>query len=132
MKKENKNMNSLEEEVLRLKNENTTLKRQVAGYKGKILQMNRECEKYKTLDKEGDELNEKRIDEIERLKKQADADTEVKNNLTSSLDYLRGEMENKTEEVSELKGENNRLKSTIEDLENALGKKKKPWWKNLF
>ena len=89
-----------------------------AGLKGKYKQLSESFYRYKKLVLEGDELNEKRIAEIEENKK-------VIKGLQSQINNL---IENKTNLVHALE-EKEKL---MEEYVNIIAELRTPWWKKIF
>lgn len=113
-------------EILTLKKRNAALR----GLNGKL---QKEVEKYKASDREGDELNEKRIAEIEDLNKTLcckDATIELENKTIAGLELQVGELTETVKEqanrIEELKGDVAEAKANL-DYYKSL-----PWYKKIF
>jgi chromosome segregation ATPase len=113
-----------------------SLKRQIGGlktsnvnYKKQVEKLKAEVEHYKALDKEGDELYEGKIAEIEEIKKRHYGELKEKQRVTDGLSAQVHELIEKNRELETKVSVNNEyiveLEATIEELE-------KPWWKKLF
>lgn len=99
-------------------NEITSLKRQVAGLKGRNKQMSDRITHYKRLCYEGDEINEKRISEIEE-----------KENIIKGLQSQVNKIMVKNKELeSELQAKND----LIDEMMITIKTLQKPWWKKIF
>jgi chromosome segregation ATPase len=93
-------------------------KKVAAGLKGRNKQLSEQLKHYKELDLEGDELNEKRIAEIEENDK-------VINGLQAQVQELAAK---NAELVSKL----NANQDLIDELEITVAELKTPWWKKIF
>lgn len=93
-------------------------KKVAAGLKGKVKQLTKQVEHYKALDKEGDEINEMRLKEIEEKDKVIRGLQEQVNNLTQKHNKMNNELD-------ELRDEKQRL-------DDELKLAKTPWWKKIF
>lgn len=117
-----------------------SLKRQIGGYKTsktkmekKIAELQAQVEHYKELDKEGDELNEKRIAEIDFLKSQNEkrekelqsAKVEIKSlkEVNTTLSRQLAQMENSLDEALVQRDDYRTNYETIMSL---------PWYKRIF
>lgn len=99
-------------------NEITSLKRQVAGLKGRNKQMSDRITHYKRLCYEGDEINEKRISEIEE-----------KENIIKGLQSQVGKIMVKNKELeSDIQAKN----ELIDEMMFTIKKLQTPWWKRIF
>lgn len=99
-------------------NEITSLKRQVAGLKGRNKQMSDRITHYKRLCYEGDEINEKRISEIEE-----------KENIIKGLQSQVSKMMVKNKELeSDIQAKN----ELIDEMMFTIKKLQMPWWKKIF
>lgn len=103
----------------------TTLKHQLAGSKGRnkqvsqqIVELRNLVEHYRQLDLEGDELNEKRIAEIEEKNKVIAGLNSQVTDLSAKLNRAWVTLKERHEEISA-------LKEQVTDL-------KRPWWQKLF
>ena len=105
MKKNEPNVNhSLEEEI-------TSLKRQLAGSKGRNKQLAQDVERWKAYGNEADELNEKRIGKIEEQEKvieglnsQVKTITDISNKRLQIINSLRIELTEARENIRHYKG----------------------------
>lgn len=99
-------------------NEITSLKRQVAGLKGRNKQMSDRITHYKRLCYEGDEINEKRISEIEE-----------KENIIKGLQSQVSKIMVKNKELeSDIQAKN----ELIDEMMFTIKKLQTPWWKKIF
>jgi len=112
--------------------EGISLKRQIGGlktsngnYKKQVEELKKNVEHYKALDREGDELYEKKITECESLKKELDMA-----NFTN--DELRGQIASYDNQILDYNDRISGLKQEIEDLRAIIEHERKPWWKKLF
>ena len=110
-----------------------SLKKEIASLKGQNTRLKRDVEHYKQLDKEGDELNERRIAEIDDLKdklKEAERCVHGKERVIDGLnDQAMGLRETiLTQEalIKDLRGDLTAYEANTEWF-NAL-----PWWKKMF
>ena len=124
MKQEEK-IKDLEERIAFMDADNSALaedlahwKKVAAGLKGKVKQLTRLVEHYKALDKEGDEINEKRIAQIEEKER-------VIKGLQEQVNQLANE--NKV-----LKDDNAIAKDAINNLKELVKEMEKPWYKKIF
>lgn len=129
----------LEERLALIKVDNSRLleglrqsKKAASGYKGKNVQFQNELkslkqqkenleariEHYKQLDLEGDELNEKRIVEIEEKNK--------------VIDGLQAQVQELAAKNAELVSKLNANQDIIDELELTVAELKTPWWKKIF
>ena len=114
-----KDIEAYKEAGVKMGEEITTLKKQLSGYKGRCSQLTKDVERFKALDKEGDELNEKRITELE-----------------TKETVIRG-LQNQVQEVSkQFEKTNKLLASTREERDVYLELINKviamPWYKRMF
>lgn len=114
-----KDIEAYKEAGVKMGEEITTLKKQLSGYKGRCSQLTKDVERFKALDKEGDELNEKRITELE-----------------TKETVIRG-LQNQVQEVSkQFEKTNKLLASTKEERDAYLELINKviamPWYKRMF
>ena len=127
---------NLTQREIEMQGEIVSLKRQIGGlktsngnYKKQVEKLKAEVEHYKALDKEGDELYEGKIAEIEEIKKRHDGELKEKQRVTDGLSAQVRELIGKNRELETKVSVNNEyiaeLEATIEELE-------KPWWKRLF
>lgn len=93
-------------------------KKVAAGLKGRNKQLSERIKHYKTLDLEGDSLNEKRIAEIEE-----------KNKVIKGLQAQVQELAAKN---AELVSKSNANQDLIDELELTVAELKTPWWKKIF
>lgn len=112
--------------------EGISLKRQIGGlktsngnYKKQVEELKKNVEHYKALDREGNELYEKKIAECESLKKELDMA-----NFTN--DELRGQIASYNNQILDYNDRISGLKQEIEDLRAIIEHERKPWWKKLF
>lgn len=116
--------------------EGISLKRQIGGLKTSNVNYKKQVEKLKErvehltkLDREGDELYEGKIAEIEEIKKRHNEELKEKQRVTDGLSAQVHELIEKNRELETKVSVNNEyiaeLEATIEELE-------KPWWKRLF
>lgn len=107
-------------------NEVTQLKKTIATLKRKITLLEKDVQRYKTLDKEGDELNEKRIGEIEELKAEI-------NTLRSRIVHYE---ERITQQAQDIAKQSLKIKELNGDLAMALANKEHekaiPWYRKIF
>lgn len=109
---ENERIESLEKEVAHWK-------KVAAGLKGHNAVLSRRVEHYKALDLEGDELNEKRIAEIEKLKK----DLIEKRARVSMLESLNEKLKKERDAY---------LYDLRVERENFEAYRNWPWYKKIF
>ena len=113
MKKNEPNVKpSLEEEI-------TSLKRQLAGSKGRNKQLVQDVEKWKAYGKEADEMNEKRIAKIDEQEKVIDG-------LNSQVKQLSGVSREQAEKIKALRKELFDAREVIEHY------KELPWYRRIF
>ena len=113
MKKNEPNVKpSLEEEI-------TSLKRQLAGSKGRNKQLMQDVEKWKAYGKEADEMNEKRIAKI-------DEQTKIIEGLNSQVKQLGDVSREQAEKIKKLREE---LVVANANLEYY---KELPWYRRIF
>lgn len=93
-------------------------KKVAAGLKGRNKQLSKRVEHYKQLDLEGDELNEKRLAEIEE-----------KNKVIEGLQEQVNELAIKNKE---LENEVNAKQDLIDECELTIHELQTPWWKKIF
>jgi len=119
MKKNEPNVKtSLEDEI-------TSLKRQLAGSKGRNKQLTQDVEKWKAYGKEADELIDKKVSVIDELNRNIDT-------LNSTIDALNAEIGEHNVNYKELEGSYAIACSKIKDLQLDLEMAKRPWWKKIF
>ena len=117
--------NSMEQTIQTLKGdneelikENASLKKQISGFKTSNANYKKQIAHLKQLDKEGDELNEKRLKEL------AEKDKVIRG-LQEQVNYLTQKYTKMTNDLDELRDENT-------GLNNDLKIAKMPWWKKVF
>lgn len=93
-------------------------KKVAAGLKGRNKQLSKCVEHYKQLDLEGDELNEKRITEIDEKNKVIEGLQAQVYELTTTNKVLKMEVKAKQDLIDE-------CEVTILELQT-------PWWKKIF
>lgn len=103
---------SLEEEI-------TSLKRQLAGCKGRNKQLTQDVEKWKAYGKEADELNEKRIAKINEQ-------TKVIEGLNSQVKQLSDVSGKQAEKIKKLREELVVANAILEYY------KELPWYRRIF
>ena len=101
---------NLTQREIEMQGEIVSLKRQIGGlktsngnYKKQVEKLKAEVEHYKALDKEGDELYEGKIAEIEEIKKRHDGELKEKQRVTDGL----------SAQVRELIGKNRELETKV-------------------
>jgi len=113
MKKNEPNVKpSLEEEI-------TSLKRQLAGSKGRNKQLMQDVEKWKAYGKEADEMNEKRIAKI-------DEQNRIIECLNSQVKQLSDVSKEQSEKIKKLREELGTANSILEYY------KELPWYRRIF
>ena len=123
-----------------LMKENVSLKKQISGFKTSNANYKKQIAHLKQLDKEGDELNEKRIAEmdvmqknhlaeVKQLGKEKDEKIAEKDKVVSGLQEQVVELIRKNREL-ESKNESNA--DYITELEKTVDDLRKPWWKKIF
>lgn len=117
----------------RLLAENASLKHQLGGFMRSNAEYKKKVEHYKQLDKEGDELNERRIAEIDDLKdklKEAERCVHGKERVIDGLNDqamgLRETISAQEALIKDLRGDLTAYEANTEWF-NAL-----PWWKKMF
>lgn len=93
-------------------------KKVAAGLKGRNKQLSERVAHYKQLVLEGDELNEKRIAEIEENKKVIDGLQSQINSLILRENNLNEALENQ--------------QKLIEEYDNTISELRTPWWRKIF
>jgi membrane-bound ClpP family serine protease len=111
MKQEEQNKPSFEEEII-------SLKRQLAGSKGRNKQLSEQLQHYKELDLEGDELYEKKI-----------AECAEKDNVIEGLRCQVNKIAVKNKELELTSFAKQKL---IDELKLTIQELQKPWWKKIF
>ena len=124
MKQETK-IKELEKRIALMNADNSALaaelahwKKVAAGLKGNNKQLTEKVMRYKALDKEGDEINEKRIALIEEKER-------VIKGLQEQVNQLANE--NKV-----IKDDNAIAKDVINNLKERIKEIEKPWYKKIF
>ena len=112
-------------EISTLKKSNAGLKGYNGILNGKLTDAEKKVAQLKALCKEGDELNESRISEIENLK----AVIAEKEKAIAGLQSQVCGLKNKVTEAEET-ARKERLRSS--DLEDLLEYEQRPWWKKIF
>lgn len=126
-----------------LMKENVSLKKQISGFKTSNANYKKRIANLKQLDKEGDELNEKRIAEMDVMQKnhlaevkqlgqsikEKDEKIAEKDKVVSGLQEQMVELIRKNREL-ESKNESNA--DYITELEKTVDDLRKPWWKKIF
>lgn len=142
--------NSMEQTIQTLKGdneelmkENASLKKQISGFKTSNANYKKQIAHLKQLDKEGDELNEKRIAEMDVMKKNHLAEVNQLGQSIKEKDEKIAEKDKVVnglqEQVRELIQKKNKLeaeaaanKDYIMELEDTVEDLRKPWWKKIF
>lgn len=112
-------------EIATLKKSNAGLKGHNGILNGKLTDAEKEVARLKALCKEGDELNESRISEIENL----NAVIAEKEKAIAGLQSQVCELKHKVTEAEET-ARAEKLRSS--ELEDSLEYEKLPWWKKIF
>ena len=115
----------LQFDIVSLKRQIGGMKTSNANYRKQVEELKKNVEHYKALDREGDELYEKKIAECESLKKELEMA-----NLTN--DELRGQIASYNNQILDYNDRISGLKQEIEDLRAVIEHERKPWWKKLF
>ena len=119
------------------------LSRQISGFKTSNANYKKQIAHLKQLDKEGDELNEKRIAEMDVMRKNHLAEVKQLGQAIKEKDEKIAEKDKVVnglqEQVRELIQKKNKLeaeaaanKDYITELEATVEDLRKPWWKKLF
>lgn len=142
--------NSMEQTIQTLKGdneelmkENASLKKQISGFKTSNANYKKQIAHLKQLDKEGDELNEKRIAEMDVIQKNHLAEVKQLGQSIKEKDEKIAEKDKVVnglqEQVRELIQKKNKLeadaaanKDYITKLEATVEDLRKPWWKKFF
>ena len=142
--------NSMEKTIQTLKGdneelmkENASLKKQISGFKTSNANYKKQIAHLKQLDKEGDELNEKRIAEMDVMQKNHLAEVKQLGQSIKEKDEKIAEKDKVVnglqEQVRELIQKKNKLeaeaaanKDYITELEATVEDLRKPWWKKFF
>jgi len=114
-----KTLGQFREQVSSLEEEITSLKRQLAGSKGRNKQLTQDVEKWKAYGKEADEMNEKRIAKI-------DEQTKIIEGLNSQVKQLGDVSKEQAEKIKKLREE---LYTANVSLEYY---KELPWYRRIF
>ncbi len=101
-------------------------KKVAAGLKGHNRQLAKRVEHYKQLDLEGDELYEKRLAEIERLKSSIKEKDATIAGLESQISKMSETMREQSNRIESLKGDVGVAEANLEYYKSL------PWWKKLF
>ena len=101
-------------------------KKVAAGLKGHNRQLAKRVEHYKKLDLEGDELYEKRLAEIDRLKSSVEEKEATIAGLQSQVKEMSETLRKQANRIEELKGELSVSEANIEYYKSL------PWWKKIF
>jgi len=102
--------------------ENAYLRKQNAGLRGYCRKLEQEIERFKRLDKEGDELNEKRLAECENYLAALSTKDKVITELTKKLQRAN-------EKNIELTGDNSHLRDEYGKVKAFMAL---PWYKRIF
>lgn len=144
---ERKTMELLRKDNVELANTITSLKRQIGGYKKSNAEYKKKVEHYKVLDKEGDELYEEKIRqmndmeaalraEIKEISRVAAQAEDLKQTVKTKDDFitsLQDELKKTKKEKSDTEAELLSLKSQYEELKESMDEYiNKPWWKRIF
>ena len=101
-------------------------KKVAAGLKGHNKQLAERVEHYKQLDLEGDELYEKRLAEIDRLKSSIEEKDTTIAGLESQVKEMSETLRKQASRIEELKGELSVAEANL-DYYKSL-----PWWRKIF
>ena len=140
-KRKENHFENIEEEV-------KVLRKQNAGMRGQISLLQKQVNKYKELDLEGDGLYEKKVEECESLKRELDAALCVRENTVpytkvaelertiktknSFIESLQERVQCLMLEKSELEGKVGSLTDEQTELYATIEELQKPWWKRVF
>lgn len=140
-KRKENHFENIEEEVKFLRKQN-------AGMRGQISLLQKQVNKYKELDLEGDGLYEKKVEECESLKRELDAALCVRENTVpytkvaelertiktknSFIESLQERVQCLMLEKSELEGKVGSLTDEQTELYATIEELQKPWWKRVF
>lgn len=116
---------SLKRSVASYKSANTVLKRKVDG-------LEKDVERYKRLDSEGDSLNEKKAAEIESLKIALSSKGKTLEDKEQVISGLNTQVSELSQQVVKLKDVVTKKNADIQDLETSLEYEKLPWWKKIL
>ena len=101
-------------------------KKVAAGLKGHNRQLAKRVEHYKQLDLEGDELYEKRLAEIDRLKSSIEEKEATIAGLESQISKMSETMREQSNRIECLKGDVGVAEANLEYYKSL------PWWKKIF
>lgn len=101
-------------------------KKVAAGLKGHNRQLAKRVEHYKQLDLEGDELYEKRLAEIDRLKSSVEEKEATIAGLESQISKMSETMREQSNRIECLKGDVGVAEANLEYYKSL------PWWRKLF
>ena len=101
-------------------------KKVAAGLKGHNRQLAKRVEHYKQLDLEGDELYEKRLAEIDRLKSSVEEKEATIAGLESQISKMSETMREQSNRIECLKGDVVVAEANLEYYKSL------PWWRKLF
>ena len=101
-------------------------KKVAAGLKGHNRQLAKRVEHYKQLDLEGDELYEKRLAEIDRLKSSVEEKEATIAGLESQISKMSETMREQSNRIECLKGDVGVAEANLEYYKSL------PWWKKIF
>ena len=123
----------LEERIAMMDADNSALctdlehwKKVSAGLKGHNRQLAKRVEHYKQLDLEGDELYEKRLAEIDRLKSSIEEKDATIAGLESQISKMSETMRVQSNRIECLKGDVGVAEANLEYYKSL------PWWKKIF
>ena len=123
----------LEERIAMMDADNSALctdlehwKKVAAGLKGHNRQLAKRVEHYKQLDLEGDELYEKRLAEIDRLKSSVEEKEATIAGLESQISKMSETMREQSNRIECLKGDVGVAEANLEYYKSL------PWWRKLF
>ena len=101
-------------------------KKVAAGLKGHNRQLAKRVEHYKQLDLEGDELYEKRLAEIDRLKSSVEEKEATIAGLESQISKMSETMREQSNRIESLKSDVGVAEANLEYYKSL------PWWRKLF
>ena len=123
----------LEERIAMMDADNSALctdlehwKKVAAGLKGHNKQLAERVEHYRQLDLEGDELYEKRLTEIGRLKSNIEEKDATIAGLESQISEMSQTMQEQANRIEELKDELSVSEANLEYYKSL------PWWKKIL
>ena len=123
----------LEERIAMMDADNSALcadlehwKKVAAGLKGHNRQLAKRVEHYKQLDLEGDELYEKRLAEIDRLKSSVEEKEATIAGLESQISKMSETMREQSNRIESLKSDVGVAEANLEYYKSL------PWWRKLF